>query len=311
MDELPHNVGAAPAAPRVNMPIAPPLMSPPAPPVVTLPSAAPPAPPVAIPPSVPKIRPSVFSPSEHKLQPSGLRPLGPPSGELARTSKVPSVPVLFDNEPQVADEEAPVASGNDYPEILFEPLHVFDPLCLKWKLGNLSTMAGASVDVAPLPRAEAPAPAPAPAPQHMAAAPAPVSHIPMQPSQQVIPSSARQSRGYLRLLGLLFNGSPWECSIPFADMSRPGGVIIGRDPAYCHVVLAEGSISRRHACLELTNEGVVVSDQQSTNGTYLNGRRLESYERQVSLRDGNILGLGDITLRVEIMSPTAAPYMPM
>ena len=227
-------------------------------------------------------------------------------GNTSRISRVPSVPVLFDDEPQNSDADAADPADNDHPEIILEPLHVLDPLCIKWKLGNLSTPT--DVPEAPLRKAEPePAAAPAPQPQHQQPEPMPMRQSPPISS---IPPSGGMSGGYLRLLGLLFNGTPWECSIPLADMARPGGITIGRDPAYCNILLAEGSISRQHVCLELMPNGVVISDQNSTNGTFVNGRRLESYERRVPIMDGYIIGLGDITLRVEILSPSPA-YMPV
>ena len=152
------------------------------------------------------------------------------------------------------------------PEIALEPLHVLDPLSIKWGLGRAGS-----------------APA-APEPAHTAPTP---------------------GEGYVRLLGLLFDGRPWECSILLADMARPGGVSIGRDPACCEILLDEASISRRHASFELTYEGIIVADADSTNGTFLNSRRLTYPEHRAPLTDGCQLTLGDITLRVEIFSQTS------
>ena len=242
-----------------------------------------------------------------------------------RVSKVPSVPVLFDDEPQTGEED--VGDTDDrYPEVMLEPLHMLDPLCIKWKLGAVQGPAPAPAApaapkaAAPEPRPQppvaqpapqaAPQPAPPAAPRPQAAAPvgmSGLSHAPIAASAP-IPASSRLASGYLRLLGLLANGSPWECSIPLADMSRPGGMTIGRDASCCEIVLTESSISRRHVALEYTGNGVVITDQGSTNGTYLNGRRLSYYDRCVPLQDGSILGLGDVSLRVEIFDASASYY---
>ena len=255
-------------------------------------------PPVAPPPvsSLPP-KPEFKAPSRSipPVRPSAQRSF--PSEKGRGVSKVPAVPMLFDNEPP--NSEAEEASADDkYPEVMLEALHVLDPLCLKWNLSKLS-----------IPTTVQDTPAAKPAPSFMelppasshtklpsAAAPAPIA------ASAPIPSSARLAGGYLRLLGLLANGSPWECSIPLADMQRQGGVVIGRDPATCSIVLMESSISRRHAALTLTEHGVVLQDMGSTNGSFVNGRRLGYYEPQAILQDGYVLGLGDVSLRVEIFS---------
>jgi pSer/pThr/pTyr-binding forkhead associated (FHA) protein len=54
-----------------------------------------------------------------------------------------------------------------------------------------------------------------------------------------------------------------------------GAVMIGRHPE-CDVKLASRRVSRRH-CLIATHRGdVVVRDLGSTNGTWINGRRVAS-----------------------------------
>lgn len=212
----------------------------------------------------------------------------------SRPSKVPSVPVLFDNEPQAHDAElnAPKEKPN-LPEIMFEPLHVLDPLCIKWKLSKLSVPVYVPEPVKE-PEAEPVAPV--------------VKSTPRAP----IPTSSKLVQGYVRLMGLLFNGSPWDCSIPVTDMATGNGISVGRDVTCCDIVLPEPSISRRHVVFELTAGGtVVITDQNSTNGTFVNGRRLLPGERQTPLEDGCILTLGDITLRVEILPAAATSYIPM
>ncbi|MBM4015018.1 MAG: FHA domain-containing protein, partial [Planctomycetes bacterium] len=75
---------------------------------------------------------------------------------------------------------------------------------------------------------------------------------------------------------------------------------IGRAPE-CEVVLDEEGVSRIHC--ELRQDGALLSirDLHSTNGTYVNGARIES----ARLQDGDTILLGRILLRVE--SREAAP----
>ena len=105
----------------------------------------------------------------------------------------------------------------------------------------------------------------------------------------------------LRLFGLLASGEPWQCLVPFETIAQEGGVTIGRDPAVSQIVLQEDGVSRTHALLEVTSQGLAITDAGSTNGIVINERQLETYDRQTPLRDGMTLGLGTITLRVEIL----------
>lgn len=83
------------------------------------------------------------------------------------------------------------------------------------------------------------------------------------------------------LLALDWSGGPDELSI-------------GRS-AGCDVVLTDISVSRRHARL-IPRDGIwVLHDLSSTNGSYLNGRRVS----RCQLRPGDRLALGEALLRVD------------
>lgn len=72
----------------------------------------------------------------------------------------------------------------------------------------------------------------------------------------------------------------------FIDSAR---AVIGRDPAQCQIVLAQAVISRRHAAIELDAQGrAVITDLGSSQGTFVNGRRVERSE----LREGDLVGFG-------------------
>jgi len=69
--------------------------------------------------------------------------------------------------------------------------------------------------------------------------------------------------------------------------------ILGRGTS-CSYVLDLPGISRSHAMLQPgPSGGYTLTDLRSTNGTYLNGIRLES---DASLRDGDQIELGDVSL---------------
>jgi pSer/pThr/pTyr-binding forkhead associated (FHA) protein len=57
--------------------------------------------------------------------------------------------------------------------------------------------------------------------------------------------------------------------------------------------LDEDSVSRRHAILVHRRNGIRVLDDRSSNGTFVNGRRV----LQADLRNGDVLVLGRVVLR--------------
>ena len=57
--------------------------------------------------------------------------------------------------------------------------------------------------------------------------------------------------------------------------------------------LDENSVSRRHAMLVHDQNGTRILDDRSSNGTFVNGERVE----QANLKHGDVLLLGRVTLR--------------
>ncbi len=76
-------------------------------------------------------------------------------------------------------------------------------------------------------------------------------------------------------------------------------VIIGREPIN-DIMFANPEVSRRHARLTKRNQEqtYALEDLGSTNGTYVNGRRLDT---AVLLKDGDIIDLGE-TIRLTYTS---------
>jgi len=80
---------------------------------------------------------------------------------------------------------------------------------------------------------------------------------------------------------------------------RPGGkrLNVGR-ASDNELTLNDASVSKIHAALLMTGEGtLLVADTGSTNGTYLNGRRISYGESRV-IEDGDVIGFGDVEVRL-------------
>ncbi len=138
------------------------------------------------------------------------------------------------------------------------------------------------------PPEESPAPSPEPPP-----APAPADAQPAE-SQPVEPSRAASGPKEFRLVV--------EAG-PFVGLSfRLIGpaVLVGRDPD-ADVSLSEPTVSWRHARLTAHGAAWTISDLGSTNGTQVNGERIEP-ERQTPIDPGAEVRFGEITLRFEVAS---------
>jgi pSer/pThr/pTyr-binding forkhead associated (FHA) protein len=70
---------------------------------------------------------------------------------------------------------------------------------------------------------------------------------------------------------------------PDVDLARDGGFVEG--------------VSRRHAKITQTGNRVLVEDVGSTNGTFLNGKRIRSH-LGYALREDDSLQLGGLELRI-------------
>ncbi len=167
---------------------------------------------------------------------------------------------------------APLEKDSPLPSILLRPLSIKDPLRSKWNLG-----LGL------------------PHPQEK-------RRKRRSPSAPVIdPDLTPAIPGYVRIYGLLPSGVPCQCKLPLNTIATEGQMVIGRDPSVAQIVIPEIGVSRAHAILEYINDQLVVSDNESTNGLFINGHRLSSYEKRAPLYDGCIVNFGDTTLRVEIV----------
>lgn len=160
---------------------------------------------------------------------------------------------------------APPGDGREpeavHPAAYLQPLSPYDPLRLKWDLGS-----GLE------------------------------SRRPQAVSRRDAPTNA-----VLHLSGRLMDGKPWETHIPFSEMAREDGIVIGRERTPDIVLMDDPRVSREHVRLELTDDGLVVTDLGSMNGTAVNERELGPGDFRVPLHHGDVLTVGTIPLLTEII----------
>ena len=83
--------------------------------------------------------------------------------------------------------------------------------------------------------------------------------------------------------------------------------IVGRDPESAVWIDVSG-VSRRHAMIRIATSAsgttALIEDLGSTNGTFVNGRRVT---REVALDDGSVIAIGEATLTFRTSSSFDAP----
>ena len=79
-------------------------------------------------------------------------------------------------------------------------------------------------------------------------------------------------------------------------------VILGRS-SQAQIGLADPEVSRRHARLDLERGVLYVSDCASSNGTFLNGKRVD--EGGIEVRPGDDIDVGNSRIRISRTEPIA------
>ena len=88
-------------------------------------------------------------------------------------------------------------------------------------------------------------------------------------------------------------------TMPAIAVQRPV-VLVGRHPE-CDVRIDLPKVSRRHCCLALAYDRLVIRDLGSRNGLRVNGRVVD----EARLQTGDEVALGPLIFRVEGLAPAA------
>jgi hypothetical protein len=102
-----------------------------------------------------------------------------------------------------------------------------------------------------------------------------------------LPPHRRPLRALLDLLRPRHGSTDALTPLQPPAVARGERLTLGRDDA-CHYVIADRSVSKRHAELERRDDGWVIHDLQSRNGTRINGWRVPAQR----LRPGDVVELG-------------------
>lgn len=134
-----------------------------------------------------------------------------------------------------------------------------------------------------------------------------------QPSfMAALDSEARASRSVITpaaTLRLVFQFSGQTLLLPLADSWIVGRATLNMPPgtpvAARSAVAQNKTISREHCMFRYGDHHAVVVDLKSTNGTYINGQRLEPY-REYLLAEGDELRLATLRTTVSFIDEAAS-----
>jgi len=111
-------------------------------------------------------------------------------------------------------------------------------------------------------------------------------------------------------VGIALEGEAGEAvrqlSLGKLDLSNLTSVVIGRDPS-CYLPLNHPTVSFRHATIYKQNGGLLIRDMGSTNGTFVNGKRIA----QVPLKSGDEIQIGPFKLSYDAQQQSLLQSMRM
>ena len=160
-------------------------------------------------------------------------------------------------------------------------------------LGDLPAPPPAPEATKPTPVKPMPMPEP-PSTQERSTAPGGAGPGVMAPITRTRATIKRRVENSWTFAGKDRDGVAFELVVSASELKHAAeGLVLGRHSEQCDLVVAHGSLSRRHARLRIGEGRLTIEDLGSTNGTIVDGMRLP-VETPRPLRDGAQLLLGEI-----------------
>ena len=105
----------------------------------------------------------------------------------------------------------------------------------------------------------------------------------------------KDSSSLNRLVGWLVSYDIDPAGIDFKLFK--GRIKIGRSK-HCEIIVNDSTISEEHVLLLCKDEKIILQDELSANGTFVNGKQIEE---RVLLKDGDEIKLGSVTFIIKII----------
>ena len=123
-------------------------------------------------------------------------------------------------------------------------------------------------------------------------------------SEEALKSAIRPAAFSCLLEGADDAGRAYVVKISAEQLGSPSGVVVGRNPAQAGALLDHPEASREHFRLAVKGDDLVITDLHSTNGTFMDGERLQPGEA-APVPNGGVIGIGSaisLTLSVSRVS---------
>jgi len=154
---------------------------------------------------------------------------------------------------------------------------------------------------APTPASYSPSPSASPTPSYSPAPPAKPAAPPPMPTPVVAAGDQGMTVDLSRTIAITPDTAPINYgSIKFVSGAlagkefpiKPDGEFVGRDSGSAQVVIPDPRISKRHLWIGVREGRVVIVDQESRNGTFVNDPKSDRV-KETSLNPGDTVILGE------------------
>ena len=97
-------------------------------------------------------------------------------------------------------------------------------------------------------------------------------------------------------------GAPLALRLSGRDlMKSPNGIVFGRNPDMTDIVIADDTVSRRHARIMVRDNRLYLEDLGSTGGTRVNGEALAADGGPANVATNDVIELGGVKLTLKVL----------